>query len=90
MNVTTEPKLLVCIESGRVLRGDDHPMISRRYADSHPFIEEVPGTIFAGPHARRAAECRRRGMSTRHLDVHEYEIHSEVAGGLRLTRRIDA
>lgn len=80
-------QLLVDIETGRVLRGDDHPSISRRYADSHPFIEEENGTLFAGPHARRAALCRRRGETIKHLDVYEYEIQDEVVGILRLNRK---
>lgn len=83
-------QLLVDIEHGRVLRGDDHPLISRRYADSHPFIEQDERTLFAGPEARRAAAAARRGETTKYLDVVEYEIEDEVAGTLRLNRKADA
>lgn len=85
-----EPKLLVCIESGRVLRGDDHPIISIRWANSHPFIERAGRTLFAGPDAARAVRVTASGGSVRHLNVYEYEISDEVAGGLRLTRKVDA
>lgn len=85
-----EPKLLVDIDTGRVLRGDDHPIISRRYADSHPFIECTGRSLFAGPDAARAARTSRSGASVQHLDVYEYEIQDEVAGGLRLNRKVDA
>lgn len=96
MNIPTHARplsrsqLLVDIEHGRVLRGDDHPVISRRYADSHPFIEEADRTLFAGPDSRRAADAARRGETTQHLDVVEYEIQDEVGGALRLNRKVDA
>lgn len=85
-----EPQLLVDLEVGRVLRGDDHPVSSRRWVDTHPFIEQEGDTIFAGPDAARAARARKHGQPIAHLDVLEYAIESEVAGALRLTRKVDA
>lgn len=84
-----EPKLLVDLEDGRVVRGDDAPVISRRYADAHPFIEEVPGSLFVGPDARRRKLARQRQEGERHLDAREYLIQAEVAGSLRLQRVTD-
>lgn len=83
------PQLLVDLETGRVLRGDDAPVVSQRWLDSHTFIEQEGGTVFAGPDARRAAAARRRGESTAHLDVYEYEVHSVIAGFVHLQRKVE-
>lgn len=89
-----EPKLLVDLETGRVLRGDEAPVVSRRYVDSHPFIELVEGsradTLFVGPDARRRKLARQRGEGEATLDAWEYEIQAEVAGSLRLQRVVEA
>lgn len=88
--IPTQPGLLVDLETGRVLRGDDHPIISRRMADSHPFIVEESGSLFVGPDAERRARARKHAQGERNLDAIEYAISDEVAGALRLTRKIDA
>lgn len=81
-----EPKLLVDLESGRVLRGDDSPIVSRRWADTHPFIVQQGQSLFVGPEAERRARARKHSEAERHFDAWEYEITDDVAGFLRLQR----
>lgn len=75
------PRLLVDIEHGTVLDAPPTDTVTRRWAESHPFIEIVDGgTLLAGPDAARAAG----GAGGR--DLVEYEITHEAAGSLDLTR----
>lgn len=81
-----EHKLLVDWETGRVLRGDDSPSISRRMTQNHPFIEVADDVLFVGPDARRRAIARQRGEGELGLGADEYEIRAEVDGVLQLQR----
>lgn len=82
-----EPKLLVDYETGRVLRGDVEPIVSRRWLDSHPFVAMAHRrTYFVGPEAVRAANALERGETTRHLDAWRFDVVREVAGAVHLQR----
>lgn len=90
-----DSKLLVDIESGRVLRADDRVFVSARNIDAHPFMtwlggkvgtDERPDTVFAGPDAARRKLARSRGEGEEFLDAVEYEVHSVVAGIVELQK----
>ena len=83
-----EPKLLVDLDTGRVLRGDDSPVVSERWLRAHPFIDTADGgrTYFAGPDATRAALASKRGEPIGHLDAWQYESTRQVAGAVHLQR----
>lgn len=83
-----EPKLLVDIENGRILRGDAEPVVSERWLRSHPFIDTADGgrTYFVGPDATRAAVAASRQESIKHFDAWRYDVTREVAGAVHLQR----
>lgn len=81
-----DSKLLVDIESGRVLRADDRVYVSERNIDAHPFVARDGGIVFAGPDAARRKLARQRGEGESFLDAVEYEVHSEVAGLVELQK----
>lgn len=98
-STTFEGKLLVDIETGRVLRADDHLFVSARNIDAHPFMtwldHRASGTlehadvVFAGPDAARRRLARKRGEGESHLDAVEYEVHSIIDGVVELQKRED-
>ena len=56
LDAPADGKLLVDVETGRVLRCDDEVTVTLRYLESHPFIHEhfrTLGTWLAGPDADR-------------------------------------
>lgn len=82
-STTTVPKVLIDLETGRVLDGPPSAVTSRKYLESHPFVEisEDAGTLYAGPDALKA----QRG-ETNDGDYVEYVITREVDGFLHLER----
>lgn len=91
MNTSTvncEGKLLVDIETGRVLRADDEITVTERYLHSHPFIYHVglDDTYFAGPDAQRRARARAAGEGELNLNAVEYTAVTRVAGAVTLQK----
>lgn len=86
----TSGKLLVDLETGRVLRADDQLVLTRRMAETHPFIETVEtwegDVLFAGPEAGRRAGARRRNEGEKHIDAIEFEIVAQVGDDLHLQK----
>lgn len=72
--------LLVDIEVGTVLEAPPSPVVSRRWAESHPFVELQGEYLIAGPDAARVAG------GSGGTDYNLYRIASDVAGVLRLER----
>lgn len=85
-----DQKLLVDIDTGRVLRADGRVFLSARNIDAHPFMtfrmKDGEGTVFAGPDAKRRALARQRGEGEGALDAVEYEVRSIVAGIVELQK----
>lgn len=91
-------KLLVDIETGRVLRADDRVHVSARNIDAHPFMTwlDLVGphagrerVVFAGPDATRRRLARKRGEGETFLDAIEYEVMSIVDGTIELQKKED-
>ena len=79
--------LLVDHDEGTVIQCPPNGVVSRRYVDTHPFIELVRGgeVLVMGPDAPVAA---RRGSGD-DLDVIIYKVNGEEpAGFLRVTREV--
>lgn len=83
MNVDTrtDPTVLVDIENGTVLDAPPTAVVSRRWADSHDFVDTSRTHLFAGPDAEDALA----GISNRG-DYVDYVIEREIAGFLHLRR----
>jgi len=90
--LTGRNTLLVDIEEGTVLEAPADPEVSKRWVDTHPFIEHVPsatlgrsepgGFIIAGPDAKAVA------TGSGGLDYVLYQIVGQSSGveGYRLKR----
>lgn len=74
---STDGRLLVDIEGGRVLRSDDYVVTSERYLDTHPFIERTGGVVLAG------------GQGVSIEDQVQYDVVRETAGFVHL-QKVDA
>lgn len=95
----TSGKLLVDIETGRVLRADDRVFVSARNIDAHPFmawldlftgwVNDGSPVVFAGPDATRRRLARKRGEGETFLDAIEYEVLSIVDGVIELQKKED-
>jgi hypothetical protein len=72
--------LLIDLETGVVLQSPPNPTVSRRYIESHPFAEIIPGFVLVGPDAAKVAS----GAGGQEYLV--YRIADEVAGSFRLVR----
>lgn len=91
MNTATrEGKLLVDLETGRVLRADDQVTCTEQYLNSHPFIFHIvvgeTDAYFAGPDAFRRAKARASGTGEGRLRATEYEALSRVDGNVSLQK----
>lgn len=88
-------RLLVDLESGRVLRSDDSVETTTRLIDVHPFMAQgysvtnLRYEVFAGPDCRRAVEAVSRGTLAEELDVVRYEVVADVAGLLTLQKVVE-
>lgn len=84
-----EGQLLVDIENGKILRGDDRPTVSQRWLDSHPFIhrarsDEGKTQYLVGPDSELAS----RGI-TNGGDYYVYEVLVDAVAGITLQRVVE-
>jgi hypothetical protein len=85
-------RLLVDLETGRVLRADDTVEITQRLIDTHPFMTSgysvtmLRHEVFAGPDCAAAVQAIQHGQSVDPFAVVRYEVVANVAGLLTVQK----